>query len=110
MHEQFTEDFVSPPYKIVYTLDTPKITYMKTQFVGLKEFRQNLAHYVEEAQEKKTSFIIMKKNTPVLHVQAIDPEEYEISVIKKELQEAKDEIDKGNYYTHDEVLKTLDLD
>lgn len=83
---------------------------MATKFIGMKEFRQNLAHYTDEAQKDKSSFIVLKKNTPVLLVQAIDPKEFEVAVLKKQLQEAKDEIDKGNYYTHDQVKEMFGLD
>lgn len=81
-----------------------------TKFIGMKEFRQNLAQYTEEAQKKKSSFVVLKKNVPVLLVQALDPKEFEFAVLKKQLQEAKDEIDKGNYYTHDEVKQMFGLD
>jgi antitoxin (DNA-binding transcriptional repressor) of toxin-antitoxin stability system len=47
---------------------------MPTQFIGIKEFRNNLATIARDAQ-KGMRYIVLRKNTPVWEVTAISPKD-----------------------------------
>jgi len=82
---------------------------MTTKFLGVKEFRQNIAKYSKEAKENNIRYIILKKNIPILEVSPIDEKEFALDKLAKELNEAEIGMKKGEFYTHDEVLKELGL-
>jgi hypothetical protein len=82
---------------------------MTTKFVGLKDFRQNLATYTKEAKIKKIRLIILKKNVPVLEVKALDEKEFTLEKLAAEIAEARKQVKEGKVYTHEEVIKKLGL-
>lgn len=83
---------------------------MTTKFIGMKEFRQNLAHYTEAIREDgNVSYIILRKNVPVLKVSPVDEKEFVIEKLRQELDEAEARIRNGEYYTQEEVMKELGL-
>lgn len=82
---------------------------MTTQLIGLKEFRQNLAHYTKEAKSKNKRFIVLKKNRPVLEVRALDEKQFALEQLAGEVAEAREQVKKGKVYTQNEILKEFGL-
>ncbi len=82
---------------------------MTTKFIGLKEFRQNLAGYTRQAKIKHIRFIILKKNVPVLEVKALDEKEFTLEKLSLEIAEARKQVKEGKVYTHKQVIKMLGL-
>jgi len=82
---------------------------MITKFIGMKEFRQNLAQCTETIRKGDISYIILRKNVPVLKVSPIDEKEFAMEKLRQELDEAEASIKRGEYYTHEEVLEKLGL-
>lgn len=83
---------------------------MTTKFIGMKEFRQNLAGYTKEAKKKNVRFIVLKKNVPVLEVKALDEKEFTLEKLAAEIAEAREQVKKGEVYSEEEVLKMLGLE
>ena len=44
---------------------------MPTQFIGIKEFRNNLATLTQQAQRTGVHYIVLNKNKPVLEVKPL---------------------------------------
>jgi PHD/YefM family antitoxin component YafN of YafNO toxin-antitoxin module len=82
---------------------------MTTKFIGLKEFRQNIASYTKEAKVKNIRFIILKKNVPVLEVKSLDEKEFTLEKLAAEIAEAREQVKKGKVYTEQQVYKMLGL-
>jgi hypothetical protein len=83
---------------------------MTTKFIGLKDFRQNLAGYTKEAKLKNVRFIILKKNVPVLEVKALDEKEFTMEKLAAEIAVARQQVKEGKVYTHEQVVKMLGLE
>ena len=82
---------------------------MTTKFLGVKEFRQNIAKYSQEAKRKNIRYIILRKNIPILEVLPLDEKKFAWERLAQEIQEAEEGIKKGETYTHEEVLAELGL-
>jgi len=82
---------------------------MTTKFIGIKDFRLNLASYTKEAKMKNVRFIILKKNIPVLEVKALDEKEFTLEKLAAEIAEARQQVKEGKVYTHEQVIKMLGL-
>lgn len=83
---------------------------MTTKFIGLKEFRQNLAGYTKEAKLKNVRFIVLRKNVPVLEVKALDEKEFTLEKLAKEIAEARNQVKEGKVYTQEQIMKEFGLD
>ena len=82
---------------------------MTTKFIGLKEFRQNLAGYTKEAKQKNIRFIILKKNVPVLEVKALDEKEFTLEKLAAEIADARKQVKEGKVYTQEQIMKEFGL-
>ena len=83
---------------------------MTTKFIGLKDFRQNLAGYTKEAKVKNIRFIILKKNVPVLEVKALDEKNFSLEKLAAEVAVARQQVKDGKVYTEKQVYKMLGLE
>ena len=82
---------------------------MTTKFIGIKDFRQNISGYTNEAKIKNIRIIVMKKNVPVFEVNPIDEKEYAYLKLSEELSSSEDQIKRGKSYTQEEVMAEFDL-
>jgi PHD/YefM family antitoxin component YafN of YafNO toxin-antitoxin module len=81
---------------------------MNTKFIGIKDFRQNMAEYAKKAQSNKTRFIVMNRNKPMFEITPFEEEE-DYSSLYDSLMKAKADVEAGNFYTHEQVAKRLGL-
>jgi len=82
---------------------------MKTKFVGMKDFRQNMSQYTKEANLKNIRIIVLNKNVPVLEVNPIDEKEYAYMKLSKELKESELQIAEGKSSSQEEVMEEFGL-
>lgn len=82
---------------------------MTTQFLGLKEFRQNLSTYTKNAKIKNIRFIILKKNIPVLEVKPIDEKHFTLEKLAAEIAKARKQVKQGKVYTQEQIMKEFGL-
>ncbi len=84
---------------------------MTTRFIGIKEFRQNMASISESARKKKQRIIILRKNVPLFELLPLVGDEE--GVYKPEfvrgIEEAERQIKRGEVYSMEEVEKRLGL-
>lgn len=89
-------------YTLVYTLS------MNTKFIGIKDFRQNIADYATRARKGDTRFVIMNRNKPLFELKPFAEDVYLDSFVEEILQ-AEAEVAKGSFVTHEELVKELGL-
>ncbi len=82
---------------------------MTTKFIGIKDFRQNMAQYAKEASDKNMRLIILKKNVPLLEIRPIDEKEFAYQKLSDELKASASQIKKGKFYTQEQVMKEFNL-
>lgn len=80
----------------------------KTKFIGIKEFRQNIAKLVKTAQETKQRIVVMNRNKPLFEVTPYEEDVYLDSFVQSVL-EAERDIAAGNFHTSAEVKKKLGI-
>lgn len=77
---------------------------MNTKFIGVKDFRQNMAEYAKKAQSKKTRFIVMNRNKPLFEIAPFEEGE-DYSSLYDSIMRAKADVAAGNFYTQEEIMK-----
>lgn len=82
---------------------------MTTKFIGMKEFRQNIATYTKQAKMKNIQFIILKKNVPVLEVKPVDEKKFAMERLAEKIKEAREDVKHRRVYTEDQMYKLLGL-
>jgi hypothetical protein len=80
---------------------------MNTMFIGIKDFRQNMAMYAKKAQKRTTRFVVMNRNVPLFEVTPFDEDATLENVFDKVIA-AKAEVAAGKFYTHAEVKASLE--
>ena len=81
---------------------------MTTKFIGIKDFRQNMAEYAKLARAKTARYVVMNRNVPMFEVTPFDEDE-NLDYLFDKVMAAKAEADAGNVYTHEEVVAMLKL-
>ncbi|MEK7085799.1 MAG: hypothetical protein AAB953_02180 [Patescibacteria group bacterium] len=82
---------------------------MSLKLVGIKDFRKNLAKYVQQTQTQGVRIIVLRKNMPLFEVKPVEEKEIAIAKLEQEVAEAREQIKRGEYITHEEMLKKLGL-
>jgi PHD/YefM family antitoxin component YafN of YafNO toxin-antitoxin module len=82
---------------------------MATKFIGLKEFRQNMAKFSEQAQKKNERMIILKKNSPVFELRPLSKKDASLEKLFLDLDEAMDDVRQGRTYSHAEIKKMFGI-
>lgn len=82
---------------------------MTTKFIGIKEFRKNLSKISKEAQEQNIHFIVMRHAQPVLRITPLSEEEGALEQVALDIAEAREEMERGESYSSDEVRKMLGI-
>ncbi|MEK7528543.1 MAG: hypothetical protein AAB592_02145 [Patescibacteria group bacterium] len=82
---------------------------MTTKFVGMKEFRQNIASYTQGSKIKNIRIVVLKKNVPVFEVKPIDEGEFVLEKLQKDIAKAREDVKNGNVYTHKQMMNEFGL-
>ncbi len=80
---------------------------MTTRFVGIKEFRQNMATISEQAHKCKQRLIIMRKNKAIFELRPLSHKASVMESLLADLAEADADIKAGRVYTAEQVKKML---
>ena len=91
------------------TAQKAKLKEQKTEFVGLKEFRQGISNYAVKANKKNFNYIILKRNVPILHVRPLTKKETIIAQLEADVAHAREDVRLGRTYTTEQVRKMLGL-
>ncbi len=82
---------------------------MTTKIIGIKKFRQNITNIWKEARNKKIRYIVMYHSMPILEVNPIDEDEAILENLALDIEEAREQIKKGEVYSENEVYRKLGL-
>ena len=67
---------------------------MTTRFVGMKEFRQNMAAFAERAQRNREHLVVLRKNEPLFELRPFPKKimtvEQLLAIVEKGRQEIKE--------------------
>lgn len=79
--------------------------YMNTSttFIGIKEFRQNIAKFAKTAREKKERIVVMSRNQPLFEVTPFSDDENLDSLVA-DIAAARADVAAGRTLTHEEML------
>ena len=81
-----------------------------TRFIGLKEFRQNMAKFSEQAQKKGERLIILRKNKPLFELLPLSSEDAVLERLVHDIDEALEDVKQGRVYSHEEMKKMFGLE
>lgn len=81
---------------------------MVTKFIGMREFRDNMAKYTKNTK-KGVRYIVLKKNVPVLDIRPIDEKQFAMEKLSAEIEEAREDVRAGRVYSQEEILKEFGL-
>ncbi len=81
---------------------------MNIKFVGVKDFRQNMSDYAKRARNSGTRFIVMNRNKPLFEIKPFAEDVYLDSFVADVLK-AEADVARGNYHTHEDVLRELGI-
>lgn len=82
---------------------------MTTKAIGIKEFRNNINSLWKQACEKQIRYVVLRHSVPIWEVKPIDEDALIVEKFWDEIMAAKKSAEKGEYYTHEEVVKMLGL-
>ena len=77
---------------------------MTTKFIGVKEFRQNIASLAKTAKKKNQRLVIMNRSVPILDVRPVADNDFDLS-IERGLADMK----AGRVLTVEQVKKRLGI-
>ncbi len=81
---------------------------MVTKFVGMKDFRDNMASYAKKSK-KGVKYIVLRKNIPVFELTPIDEKKFAMERLSAELEVAEADVRAGRVYTQEEMMEMLGL-
>ncbi len=82
---------------------------MTTKFVGVKEFRQNIAKYAKVSKRNKQRLVILNRNIPILEVRPISNEENFTIEFEKKIKQGLADTKAGRIHSHKEVMAKFGL-
>jgi hypothetical protein len=82
---------------------------MVTKFIGVKEFRQNVAKIADRSRKHNERFIILRRNEPILEIRPLSKKDATLERLMLDVQQGKEDIKQGRVYTQDEVESMLGL-
>lgn len=82
---------------------------MTTQTIGIKEFRQNMAKLYRKGQKHNICYIVMNHQVPVMRIEPIDEDRLILEKYRSEIEEALEQVKRGETYTAEEVRAMLSL-
>lgn len=82
---------------------------MTTRFIGIKEFRQNMARIASTASKKNQRLIVMRKNRPLFELRPLSKETVILEELMHDIEKARDDVRNGRTYTTAQVRKMLKI-
>ena len=87
----------------MYTCGILKFVAMTTRFIGLKEFRQNMAKFSAEAYKKNQRLVILRKNYPVFEIRPLSAKQAFTDDLMIRLGQADDDFKTGRTFSQNEI-------
>jgi hypothetical protein len=82
---------------------------MTTKFIGVKEFRQNIAKIAKNSKKNNQRLIILNRNTPILEVRPLSPKDFTLENLALGIQQGLDDAKAGRVFSQSQVESMLGL-
>ena len=82
---------------------------MVTKLVGVRDFRQNIATFYEQAKKNNWRLVILNRNQPIFKVEPLTKKDAIVEKLAREIEEAREDVKKGRVYDFEEVCNELGL-
>ena len=82
---------------------------MTTRFIGVKEFRQNMAKIAKQARKKNERLVILRKNEPIFELRPLSKKDATLERLTRDIDEARADVKAGRVYTTEQVRDMLGL-
>lgn len=82
---------------------------MTTKMIGVKELRQNMAKFLNEAVDKKQRLIILKRNKPIFELKPLSEEESTLEGLVADVKKGMDDMNSNEVYSHEEIKSMFGL-
>lgn len=82
---------------------------MTTKFIGVKEFRQNMAKITARSQKNNERLIVLNRNTPIFEVRPIVKKDFAIQSLDEAIKEGLADIKAGRVYSQEYVERLFGL-
>ncbi|MBP6942717.1 MAG: hypothetical protein KBB55_01590 [Candidatus Buchananbacteria bacterium] len=82
---------------------------MTTKFIGVKEFRQNMAKITARSQKNNERLIVLSRNTPIFEVRPIAKKDFTLESLKDRIDQGLADKKAGRVYTQAQVEKLFGL-
>ncbi len=76
---------------------------MTTKFIGVKEFRQNMAKISESARKNNQRLIVLRKNEPIFELRPLSKKDATLERFALDIQECLEDAKAGRVYSHEDV-------
>ena len=82
---------------------------MTTKFVGIKEFRQNIAGLTASSKKKNQRLIILNRNTPIFEVRPISDTDFTAENFALGIERGLADMKAGRVYTQAQIESMFGL-
>ncbi len=82
---------------------------MTTKFIGVKEFRQNIANIAKSSKKNNQRIVILSRNTPILEVRPLSNKDFTLESLALGIQQGLDDAKAGRIYSQAQIESMLGL-
>lgn len=82
---------------------------MTTKFIGVKEFRQNIAKFAKSSKKNNQRIVILNRTTPILEVRPISDKDAKLDNLMLSIQRGLDDVKAGRVYTQEQMERKFGL-
>ncbi len=82
---------------------------MTTKFIGVKEFRQNIAKIAKNSKKNNQRLVILNRNTPIFEVRPLSNKEFTLESLSLGIQQGLNDARAGRVYSQADVEAMLGL-
>lgn len=82
---------------------------MTTQFVGVREFRQNLTQLYQKAQKKNLRYVVLNNNKPVFEVNPIIEKDVTLESLYARISHTRKQVARGKTHSLEAVEREFGL-
>lgn len=82
---------------------------MTTKFIGVKEFRQNIAKIAKNSRKNNQRLVILNRNVPIFEVRPLSQKDLTLEDLVQDIQEGLDDVKAGRVYSQEEIESMLGL-
>ncbi len=82
---------------------------LKTKLIGVKDFRQNLAHYYAQGVKNGLSYIVTNRDRAIFEVKPLSKKEAMLKKLAADIAHAEQQVREGKVYTLEQVRQRLGI-